>query len=136
MKFTATAATAAFIALQVTTTTYAQSGCETEKNTVDTCFEQNCSQCDQISVDVDTDTSVPLNDIENALDVNVSGAKECCSACTDEIDAYIACVTPTICVNGECIGDNSSDSGSPAVSVTTTTMLVVGLSALAAVAVN
>lgn len=66
-----------------------------------------CADCDPLNVDVQFDETTQLNDLQDALSINVSAAKDCCPECSTEIDNLTTCVTPTICINGECLGNGS-----------------------------
>lgn len=83
-------------------------GCESEANAVDNCFEENCANCDPVDIDVEIDESTQLNNIEDALDVNANTAKDCCTECSTEIDSLSDCIKPSICINGECLGEESA----------------------------
>ena len=66
-----------------------------------------CANCDPINVHVQVDETTQLNDLQDALSINVSAAKDCCPDCSTEIDNLTTCVTPTVCINGECLGNGS-----------------------------
>lgn len=81
--------------------------CQPEKETVDTCFDNNCPDCDPVDFDINFDSNTPISELQNAVDADVSTAKDCCPACSDEIDALADCVKPGFCVGDLCLGDDS-----------------------------
>lgn len=82
--------------------------CQEQQTAVDNCFSSNCTDCTPIDLRVSLDASRSLPEVENEVDVTTDEAKECCSACSDEIDALVACFKPTVCLDGDCLADNVS----------------------------
>ena len=83
--------------------------CESEQSAVDTCFVDQCAECEPINLQLDVDESTQLSDLENSLTFSASTAKDCCPDCSDEVDSLISCYSPTLCVNDLCLGaDNGS----------------------------
>lgn len=76
----------------------AQDVCESEKTSVDNCFSDYCSDC----------TPINWGANESEIAATTEEAKGCCADCANEIDEYAECLTPTLCINGECIGDDES----------------------------
>ena len=81
--------------------------CESERSAVETCFDENCANCDPFDLDVDINESTQLNELEDAVTLNATTAKDCCPDCSTEVDDLVSCTTPSLCIAGECIGGES-----------------------------
>ena len=120
------------ITLRVLTIEAQTTVCQEEQNAVNDCFANQCADCNGLDLDVNVDETTQLEDLDNALSLDFSTAKDCCNGCSNQVDTLQNCVSPTICVNGECLGgDNNSGTlnttGSQQLVMALTVGLVAGL---------